>query len=218
MEMFNVSRIKGMIKNESQVAVIEGKWEDGRNLSVKSLFDFVCDLRFESQHAFHYEMFNNGAAFQEILPRMCETANIRNIYIAAHGDRDGIYGSSGEAISFTRIKNAVKAINDTKGQLHSLYFGCCLFGQSQNMQELLEESEQLRWIAGYTKSISFVDSTVLDALFWQQYFNFPDSTPLSRIVSVYDRLKSDAPGLIKRLGFKVVVRDHRRTDQVYELV
>lgn len=207
-----------MIKNESQVAVIEGKWEDGRNLSVKSLFDFVCDLRFRSQHAFHYEMFNNGDALQEILPRMCEIYNVRNVYLAAHGDEKGVYGSNGEAISFTRIKNAVKEIDDTKGQLDSLYFGCCLFGQAGNLHELLDESKQLRWIAGYTKSINFVDSTVLDALFWQHYFSFTDSSPLARILKVHKKLKADAPGMIKRLGFKVVVRDNRKTEKVYELV
>jgi hypothetical protein len=209
---------QGKRMNESHIAVIEGKWEQDKNLSVKSFFDFVCDLHCKNQHAFHYEMFNNGTAFQEILPRMCRTDNIRNVYVAAHGGVNGILGSNGEEISMTRIRNAVRELDDTEGRLHSIYFGCCLFGQFQNIRDLLEASGQLRWIAGYTKSISFIDSTVLDALFWHQYLKSKASTPLLKIVEVYQRLKADAPGLMQRLGFKVAVRDERRSDPVYELV
>jgi len=204
--------------NQSQVAVIEGKWEKGRNLTVKSFFDFVCDLHFDSQHAYHYEMFNNASAFQEILPRMCKTANIRHVYIAAHGDDAGIHGSNGEVISMTRIRNAVKELDNTEGRLHSIYFGCCLFGQFRNIRDLLEASEQLRWIAGYTKAVSFVDSTLLDGLFWHHYINSSENTPLLRISDTYRRMKTDAPGLIQRLGFKVGVRDDRRTEPVFELI
>lgn len=204
--------------NQSQVAVIEGKWEKGRNLTVKSFFDFVCDLHFESQHAYHYEMFNNGSAFQEILPRMCQTDNIRHVYIAAHGDSDGILGSNGEVISMTRIKNAVRELDNTEGRLHSIYFGCCLFGQFRNIRDLLEAGDQLRWIAGYTKSVSFVDSTLLDGLFWHHYINSRENTTLLRVSDTYNRLKTDAPGLIQRLGFKVGVRDERHTEPVFELI
>lgn len=204
--------------NHSQVAVIEGKWEKNRNLTVKSFFDFVCDLHFDSQHAYHYEMFNNGSAFQEIFPRMCKTDNIRNVYIAAHGDTDGILGSNGEVISMTSIKNAVRELDNTEGKLHSIYFGCCLFGQFRNIHDLLEAGDQLRWIAGYTKAVDFVESTLLDGLFWHHYITSNENTPLLRIVDTYTKLKVDASGLMQRLGFKVAVRDERRTNPIFELV
>lgn len=204
--------------NKSQVAVIEGKWEKGKNLTVKSFFDFVCELHFKDHHAYHYEMFNNGTAFQEILPRMCSTTNIRHVYIAAHGDTDGILGSNNESISITRIKNAVRELDDARGTLHSLYFGCCLFGQFSTLRDLLEASSELTWIAGYTTSVDFVDSTLLDGLFWHHYFNSEEDAPLSRIKDAYSKLKADAPGLMQRLGFKVAVRDARRQEAIYELV
>lgn len=213
-------RVLNWIKvNQSQVAVIEGKWEKARNLTVKSFFDFVCELHFADQHAYHYEMFNNGTAFQEILPRMCSTNNIRHVYIAAHGGIDGILGSNGEAISITRIKNAVRELDNAKGALHSLYFGCCLFGQFDTIRELLEASNELTWIAGYTTSVDFIDSTLLDGLFWHHYIRSKEIAPLSRIKDAYSRIKGDAPGLMQRLGFKVAVRDERRrSESVYELV
>lgn len=204
--------------NKSHIAVIEGKWEKHRNLTVKSLFDFVCDLCFDNQHEYHYEMFNNGSAFQEILPRMCRTDNIRNVYIAAHGEEDGILGSNGDVISMVRIRNAVRELDNTDGRLHSIYFGCCLFGNFRNLRDLLESSEQLRWIAGYTKKVDFVDSTLLDALFWQYYLYSNETTPLLKITKTYHQLKADAPGLMHRLGFKVAVRDERRSDPIFELV
>ncbi len=150
-------------------------------------------------------MFNDGNAFQEILPRMCETDNLRNVYIAAHGDDNGIYGSNGKVVSFTRIKNAVTGLNTTNGVLHSIYFGCCLFGNGNNLEDLLS-GNRLRWVAGYTKQIDFVDSTVFDSLFWSKYIKSPEKTSLKKIKQVVNELKADAPGLVKRLGFKVVIR------------
>lgn len=207
-----------MKKNESTIAVIEGKWFPNKNQTVKSFFDFICDLHFENQHAYHYEMFNNGTAFQEILPRMCKTDNVRNLYIAAHGDENGIFGSDETPISITKIKNAIRELNDTEGRLHSIYFGCCLFGNGQNLHDLLTATDRLRWIAGYTKSIDFVESTVLDALFWSKYLSLDEGTALVKIKVVCDALKQDAGGLVARLGFKVIARDARFASGIIELI
>jgi hypothetical protein len=192
--------------NESRIAVIEGKWFSDRNQTVKSFFDFICDLHFENQHAYHYEMFNNGTAFKEILPRMSRTNNIHNVYIAAHGNNNGISGSNGEIVSATKIKNSIKSLSNNKGRLHSIYFGCCLFGSNGNLQDLLFSGNRLKWVAGYTTPIDFVDSTILDTLFWSKYISSQARTPLRKIIEVTNGLLQDAPGLVARLGFKVIIK------------
>ena len=206
--------------NDSNIAVIEGKWFKNKNISVRSLFDLISDLYFESPHEYHYEMFNNGDALKEIVLRLASTNNIHHIYFAAHGSKEGILGSNEEIISTIKLANIIKATNDCRGKLDSIYFGSCSFGSSKNLEKLLlsAEGEQIRWVAGYTKDVDFVKSTALDAIFWHEYLDDNSTTPLKKIESVCQKLKKQASGLIEELGFKVIAYNATQNPAICELI
>ena len=211
------------MSNETKMAVVEGKWFKNQNISVKGLFDLVSDINSDSPHNYHYEMFNNGAALQEIMARLASKNNIHHIYIAAHGSENGLFGSNGKKISKTIIKNSIKKINGSRGKLKSIYFGSCNFGNYLNLEELLRErllsngNIKLRWVAGYTKEIDFVKSAVLDTLFWDLYINDESSTVLETVNNVCGTLLQDAGGLVEKLGFKVLAYDGRRSHPIMDL-
>ncbi len=212
--------------NDSNIAVIEGKWFKDKNISVRSLFDLISDLHFGSPHQYHYEMFNNSDALKEIVLRLASTNNIHNIYFAAHGSKEGILGSNEDVISTVKLSNLIKATNDCRGKLDSIYFGSCSFGNSKNLEKLLlsAKGEQIRWIAGYTKEVDFVKSTALDAIFWHEYLEAKHDkdgkqlSTLNRIELVCEEIKRQANGLVKELGFKVIAYNAKRASSICELI
>lgn len=208
------------MKNKTTLAVIEGKWFRNQNISVRSLFDLISDLKFGSPHEYHYEMFNNAASLQEILGRLGSTDKVHNIYVAAHGSTDSITGSNEEDIGYIKVKNAIKQISESNGRLNSIYFGSCLFGTHENLSSFLFEGHgnKIRWVAGYTKEINFVKSSMLDMLFWDIYLNCEQGSPLSRIEFVTKTLKDQVGGLIDELGFKVLTRNLNKSYPIVELI
>jgi hypothetical protein len=188
------------------LAVIEGKWFRRQNTSVRGMFDLLSDISFDSPHHYHYEMFNDSRAFREILLRLSASDGIHNIYVAGHGSENAVVGSNGDTISKTIIKNTISEAAEYSGRLDSLYFGCCLFGSIEMLQELISAGTRIRWIAGYEKEIDFIDSSSFDWLFWNRYIR-TEGTALERINKTVDRIKKDAPGLINRLGFRVCAWD-----------
>ena len=66
---------------------------------------------------------------------------------------------------------------------------------------------KLRWVAGYTKEIDFVNPSVLDTLFWNLYMTDAGTTDLKKIGNVCTALLEYAGGLVKELGFKVLAYD-----------
>jgi len=196
---------------ESKLAVIEAKWFRGQNISMRGVFDFLTDIHFKNAHSYHYEMFNDAHAFKELFSRMSLLNGIHDIYVAAHGDMNGIYGSNQELISKTIVKNIIESSNDARGRLDSIYFGCCLFGNELSMVKLLCAGSTIKWIAGYDKSVGFIDSSSLDLMFWNHYWNNKkenkSNTTLQHIQKTFADLKNDTGGLMERLGFKVYVWD-----------
>lgn len=203
--------------NESRLAVIEGKWFPSgptmRNVSVKEIFDLLCDIRFEDPHSYHYEMFNNDVALKEIIERLASKDGIHCMYIASHGSQNGLTGSNEELISTTKIKNAISSTNDHKGRFHGLFFGSCHFGSKKNLEEIMNSRERLTWAAGYETKVNFIKSSALDMMFLSEYLICLDdegkeiTTPLTKIRKTSEWAKKAIPGLIRELGFNVICRN-----------
>lgn len=207
------------MSNETKIAVIEGKWFKNQNISVRGLFDLVSDINFDSPHEYHYEMFNNDDAFQEIIERLAVTDSVHNLYIAAHGNKGALVGSNHEEISLAKVRNSVKKISQSDGKMHSIYFGSCSFGNQSNLKSLLlsAENNQIRWVAGYTTDVDFIKSSFLDALFWNLYIRDTSEAPLQKVKNVCKTLLHDAGGLVEELGFTVLAYDGRSSNPIMEL-
>jgi hypothetical protein len=62
---------------------------------------------------------------------------------------------------------------NTNGAIAGLYFGSCLVGTPRNASFWLTETPTTghKWIAGYTKSVDWVDSSAVDMIFWSKYLH-----------------------------------------------
>jgi len=189
-----------------KLAVIEGKWFNKRNTSVRGMFDLLSDIRTDSPHNYHYEMFNDATAFREIFLRLSATRGIHHIYVASHGNNNCLFGTNGDSISRTIIQNTIAAANKEDGRLDSIYFGCCLFGTQEILEASLTASGSIRWVAGYDKSVEFIASSALDWIFWNTYES-TSGTPLKRITETVTIMKNEVPGLMTKLGFHVAAWD-----------
>ena len=164
------------------LAVIESRWWTDRNSSVRGLFDLLADIRKDNPSAYHYEMFNNSASLKEIVLR---TAGKRYLYIAAHANDDYIEGAESKPENrISRRQFRIILRNPSvlgRNRLRGLFVGSCLFVNEGNARFLLRNSNnnnaQIKWIAGYSKRIDFIDSSVVDLYFWNAYYEALDHNP-----------------------------------------
>ena len=190
------------------LAVVESRWWAKGNVSVSGLFDLIATIRKDTPEAYHYEMFNNGAALEEIVPRVARKPHIKNLVIAAHGDEDGISGAEslenpGNRVSRRKLRNVLRTIPNNS--LDGLYLGTCWTGNQETVQFLLDQA-RVQWVAGYSESIEFLESSVLDLYFWTTYYRTTNrGGPSQRIRRTATKLKPIA-GLCETLGFNIFVR------------
>jgi hypothetical protein len=197
---------------ESGLVVLEGEWWPNSNVSVKSLFDVLVDINFDSPHSYYFSSFANHEALRDILAAECgHHTKEKYLYIATHGDASQIAGSV-KVMSRTLFRNTLQKLGT---HMKGVYLGACLFGHNYNAEFLFGEQgvpPTVTWIAGYGMEIDWIDSSVLDVLFWNTLFRLErshhDASPVELIKHVCEQIWKDAPGLIERLQFQVFVR-HR---------
>ena len=194
------------------LAVIEARWWKEGNSSVRGLFELLADIHEDNPATFHYEMFNNRASLEEVVKRVAR--RYRNIYIGAHGNRDSICGAEGRGrnnITRAVFRNVIRtATRPRRAKMRGLFVGSCQFVNEANGRFLLEENEgrgvNLRWVAGYAKSVEFVDSSLVDLFFWNTYFSVEEENERKRIISVAQRINEFMPGAHERLHFNIFLR------------
>jgi hypothetical protein len=197
-----------MAKIKSQLAVVEGKWGKRTNVSVRSLFDVLTDINFGTPHAYVYEMFCDADALNNIIARMGADEQVRYLYIGAHGSDNSISGSGGP-VSRARLKNSLVKLLNNGHVIDGVFLGTCFLGNEENAEFLLtppsDPNPPVKWVAGYTTCIDWIDSSVLDLLFWNKFFE-SDGTPVERIEETAQEVKKMAPGLASALGFCIYTR------------
>ena len=190
------------------LAVVESRWWEKGNQSVRGVFELIAAVRNENPHAYHYEMFNNAASLKEIVPRVAKKKNIRNLVIAAHGDEDGIYGAEPDVNEDNRISRAVlrNVLGDIpRGSLDGLYLGTCATANEDTV-DFLFDGGRVRWVAGYSDVTDWLEGTFLDLYFWRTYYGTNRAGgPLKRIERVAEGMGL-VRDLCKFLGFDIYVR------------
>lgn len=190
------------------LAVIESRWWNRSNDSVRGVFDLLAGSLMDNPFAYHYEMFNNKASIQEIIPRLARQPDIHHIYIGAHGNERAIFGSGKQRIPWSTIQNLLEEIESK--QLHGLFFGCCKFGEQ--VERLIAKSA-VTWIAGYTEAVDWVHSSAMDLYFWNAYYqsSVPDETRKDdrarAMVALLTALYIRVPYMFVELGFRVALRN-----------
>lgn len=204
------------VKDRLDLAVIESRWWDRSNDSVRGLFDMLAGIHYGNPFAYHYEMFNSTESLRDVIGRVAHNSDIRNVYIGAHGSDSEIYGPGTVRISRTVIGNTLEPLGAKK--LHGLFFGCCGFG---NQIESLAEKTNLTWIAGYTEDVDWLHSSAMDLYFWNAYYQ--SSVPLQTTKSdradwmafLLSVLDIRVPYLFSELGFQVAISEKKGSCYVF---
>ena len=188
------------------LAVIESRWWNRSNNSVRGLFDVLAGIHKENPFGYHYEMFNTAQSLKEMIPRITRQRHIRHLYIGAHGDTQSLYGAAGRPenkISRAILKHILEDIPPR--QLRGLFFGSCGFGYQT--AELMEKTG-LVWIAGYKEKVDWIHSSLMDIYFWHAYYYSKVNTAPRKSISIpmltfLSMLYERVPYIFKELGLRV---------------
>lgn len=193
------------------IAVIESTWWKKKNTSVRGLFEVVADIVVQNPHGYHYEMANSVEGLKKAIETLAVSRDIRYLYLAMHGNETGIVPHNGEVLSTIVLRNILARAKSERTSLRGLYLGCCDFGTLEMASKLFGKDVSPTWIAGYSKSVDWLESSALDMLFLSTLIKPPNrkirETELQRIERVVGMMRFSAPGLIESLGFGVFVRD-----------
>lgn len=205
----------------AELAVLEGKWWDEKNTSVRSIFDVLSDLMVGSTHGYYYEMFSGSDSLEGIVRRVGSWNAMKFIYIGAHGDEKGVYGSLGPVegwVSRTKVRNAILRLNGVENaKVYGLYFGSCSFLTAANAEFILTSTADdalpsIKWVAGYSDVVDWIDSTIVDLYFFRHLMD-AEGTSLERVKHTANLVRENLP-LAATLGFQVYVRSKSRNGYV----
>lgn len=147
------------------ISVLETRWWDKGNHSVRSLFEAVAGIHFDNPSAFYYDMFSDESSLKIALATRCADSVSKIIYLATHGNDTHIGPNAAQAISRTKLRNAVKDANKKK-QLSGLYLGTCYTGNNDTASFILTGGTNLTWVAGYTESVDWIEGSAIDMVFF----------------------------------------------------
>ena len=189
------------------LAVIESRWWEGGNDSVQGLFELLATIRRENPHAYHYEMFNNANSLREIISRVRNNKSVRNLYIAAHGNRRSIFGAEGRAQNRISREELAEMLGGHGRKLYGVYLSTCFVGNKSTARVLLDRSP-ISWVAGYSKEVNWLKGASLDLYFWDAYCDTNErGGPERRIERIAETVNREMRPLCTRLGFNMFVRD-----------
>ncbi|ANL74229.1 hypothetical protein AMC83_PA00002 (plasmid) [Rhizobium phaseoli] len=202
--------------SDTGIAVIESTWWKKKNTSVRGFFEIIADIVVKNPHGYHYEMANNVEGLKKAIETLSSTRDVRYLYLAMHGNAGGVVVHNRETLSAIMLRNILSKANQQRNSLKGLYLGCCDFATLTTASKLFERDISPTWIAGYSTSVDWIESSVLDMLFLSTLVNpLLDrrtkrrirETELQRVCRVAGQIKVAAPGLVRDLGFGVFVRD-----------
>jgi hypothetical protein len=197
---------------EHELAVIEGRWFEESNRSVRPVFDTLIDLLYDTPHAYFHHQFSNAASLEHVIRHVADSP-AKFLYIGAHGDSRAVYGSlGGDRGRVTRAElrtTLFRCWDEDMLSFDGLFLGSCSFVTETNAKYMLcgdNAPRRLRWMAGYSKKVDWIDSTLLDSLFLKRVLEFDDGTPLERVKHAAGFVQESCLGLAEGLGFNVYVR------------
>ncbi len=199
------------------LTVVESRWWANGNDSVRPLFETLAGIVEGNPHAVRYDMFAEEKSLTQIVTDIAKSSEIHSIYIAAHGDETSLGGLGETTISRTVVRNIFRSAN-RKGTVSGLYFGSCLIGTQRNAGFWLKEEPTtgLKWIAGYSVSVNWIDSSAVDMIFWSKYLSERKKnrsrkkgkkSEIQMVKHASSEMKALMPTVFTQLGFNIYYLD-----------
>jgi hypothetical protein len=206
--------------NNGPISIVETRWWDDGNHSVRYLFEAIASIHYDNPSAFYYDMFSNRSSLQSILNKRCNDANTKVLYLATHGNDTEI--GSDEDISRTEFRNDLVSANKKK-QLSGLFLGTCYTGNTDTASFLLSGRTNLDWVAGYTQSVDWIDGNAIDMVFFhkltQEYLENrkrrTKASPADMAKKAATELNKLIPGSHSKYGFNIYFRDGTRITSMF---
>ena len=195
------------------LAVVEARWWTVGNDTVRPLFETLAGIVENNPHSMRYDMFADEFSLTKIIEALASDGNYHSIYIGSHGNENAIGGLAGAEISRTKLRNMFRNHNSADG-VKGLYFGSCLIGTAKNAGFWLQEapSTHLQWVAGYTKSVDWIDSSAIDMIFWSKLLHERRAnrsrkknkkSELQMVKHASSEMKKLMPTVFNEMGFNV---------------
>jgi len=162
-----VGDFRGGVMSIGPISIVESRWWDKGNHSVRALFEAVGAIHYANPSAFYYDMFADRSSLCKALRTRASDNLTEVLYLATHGNQAEIGPGNGVVISRTEFRNDIAAAN-TRNQLKGLYLGTCLTGNRDTVEFLLTRNSQLTWMAGYRESVDWVDGSAIDMIFFHK--------------------------------------------------
>ena len=203
-------------REHTNVCVVESRWWRAKNTSVRNVFELLSDLHTGSSNGYEYEMANSRVGFKEVVERQLANPNVNYMTLATHGSGQGLTLFNDDGISRSVLRNILKRTDDHRN-LVGLHLGSCSFFNKNIAEFLYDEDISPWWVAGYEESVSWVESTSLDFLFFNKILEHDDELddPVKTIRTVTSELAADCGGLVERLSFQVFIcLPHKSTERI----
>lgn len=153
------------------LAIAECRWWHSGNDSVRPLFETLAGIIEGNPHSVRYDMFSEENSLRYIISDIASLGQYHSLYIASHGSGGAVSGLGSSSISRTVLRNIFRTA-DPYGTISGIYFGSCLVGNQANAGYWLDPNmTNLKWVAGYTQSVDWVDSSAIDMIFWSKYLS-----------------------------------------------
>jgi hypothetical protein len=182
------------------ILVLESPWEEDFSEQAYSVYPFVSEFAKIQGLTSHHRMFYDVTSFHHWL----ETFNNQNkeflLYIAGHGTRGRINGLRSN-LNFQSIVSEITKC----GNLKYAHFSTCGFGGAKNLQSIMENAKQLKWVAGYGKNIDWVDSTLFDISLWNKLLR-KEGDENKAFQTLVKEIVHSMPGAVDDLGFNFCYR------------
>jgi len=184
------------VKIRPHILVLESVWSSdiSDNTSVKPFFEgWATQLGVRISFRSYYDA-NDLKSWLSVFAS--SRTNPYVCYVAGHGNKNRLHGATGASINLSKtisdvfpIKSGPKAKVGHKGIL----LGACEVGTAAALENIIKKTDSpLKWIAGYGKSVPWMESTLADILFLT-YLIEGRLTPASRKTSKPIVQKSKSP-------------------------
>jgi len=196
-----------------KIFVLESSWDSNNALEHHSVMPIINELSKQRNIKAYHQVFTDAKSFRhwvDCINRNSTSGSL--LYVAAHGNKGSLSGVNGGINRSTVVNSIAKAKN-----IGFVHFGSCLFGNIENLELIMKKSRHLSWVAGYRKSVDWVDSSLFDIFLWSRISHvgrLNAGQNLKTHTIVKEIIGQQVNGMVKELGFNFV---YRYGDKVFSL-
>ena len=207
------------MSHQKHLVVLEGRWYDQYNVSLRGTFDLLSDLLYDTPHGYYHESFCDRHSLAGIIERVGAWPETRVLYVGAHGTESALQGSLDGDAGLVKRGKLRRALLGLDRGYHGLFVSACAFMTSESAVFMLSkkhgEYPAIKWVAGYSTDVDFIESTALELFFLKHLLeDYEPGAWVRSLDRACENISESMRGLVRSTGFRV----YRRKDHSNEIV